>query len=81
MADLAGMPEAVPDGPVVDETDLKGKFDFVLKWTPGNAPVTNLNAPPEIFTAIREQTGLRLKAAEAPVPVLAIDHIEGPFSN
>ncbi len=35
MADLAGvMQGAVLDKPVVDQTGLKGKFDFTLTWTP-----------------------------------------------
>lgn len=81
MADFAGMLDWTLDRPVIDETGLGGGFDFVLKWTPGNAPVTNLNAPPDIFTAIQEQIGLKLQATKSPAPVLVIDHIERPSGN
>jgi uncharacterized protein (TIGR03435 family) len=39
------------------------------------------NSPPGLFTAIREQIGLRLDATKAPVDVLVIDHIEKPSPN
>ena len=36
---------------------------------------------PEIFTAIRQQLGLELKADKGPVDVIVIDHIDRPSPN
>lgn len=88
IADFAkGMQDAFLDRPVVDQTGLKNRYDFVLKWTgddsqtycpPGSA---DSNAPPGLFTAIEEQLGLKLTATKAPISVMVIDHIEVPSEN
>jgi uncharacterized protein (TIGR03435 family) len=77
---------------VVDETGLKGKYDFTLKWAPDDAAAqseTGSNAAgetpdaagPSIFTAIQEQLGLKLEPAKRPVECLVIDHVEMPSEN
>jgi uncharacterized protein (TIGR03435 family) len=93
MADFTGtMQQMVLDRPVVDQTGLQGKWDFILKWTPDEsqfaglgmkvpAPSDAADAPPPLFTAIQEQIGLKLSVEKAPVPVLVIDHIERPSGN
>ena len=93
MADFAGvMQTAVLDRPVVDQTGLSGRFDFELKWTPDEtqfaglgvrvpAPSDDLAAPPDLFTAIQEQLGLKLQSTKAPVEVLVIDRVEKPSEN
>ena len=63
--------------PVVDQTGLKGAFDFTLKWTPGEVGADL----PSFFTAIREQLGLMLVPSKAPIEVIVIDHIEQPSAN
>ena len=86
------MQAAVLDRPVVDQTGITGRFDFTLKWTPDEsqfivlggykAPATEkADAPPNLFTAIQEQLGLKLDAVKAPVDVLVIDHAEKPSDN
>jgi uncharacterized protein (TIGR03435 family) len=65
---------------VVDKTNLEGRYDLKLQWTPDDAPAT-ADSSPELFTAIEEQMGLQLKAAKEPVAVLVIDHIEPPSPN
>jgi uncharacterized protein (TIGR03435 family) len=68
--------------PVIDMTRLKGAFDISLTWTPDDTPVSGSNAgDPSLYTAIREQLGLRLDAAKASVEVIVITHIERPSEN
>lgn len=74
--------EFLLDRPVVDETGLKGKYDFELKWTvDGAPPQTDPNAPPGLFTAVQEQLGLKIEATRGPAEVLVIDHAEKPSAN
>jgi uncharacterized protein (TIGR03435 family) len=94
MEDFAGVMQlAVLDRPVVDQTGLAGKYDFTLSWTPDESQFTGMGvqvpppptddpaAPPDLFTAIQEQLGLRLEATKAPVDVLVIDRVEKPSAN
>ena len=67
------------DRVVVDRTGLTGRFDWDMQWTQealsaggGAAPTVSL------FTALREQLGLRLQAQRAPVDVLVIERAERP---
>ena len=82
IADFAdGMQDVFMDKPVVDRTGLNDRYDFVLKWTPDEAPAADPNAPPDLFTAIQEQLGLKLVSTKAPVKVFVIDHIQKPSGN
>jgi bla regulator protein blaR1 len=69
--------------PVIDQTGLKGAYDFTLNSSP-EQPVTP-DAPaetdPPMFTAIQQQLGLRLVPSKGPVEVIVIDHIELPSAN
>ncbi len=71
--------------PVVDQTGLKGAFDFTLKWVPdqlaASAADKEVADAPSFFTAIREQLGLMLVPSKAPVEVIVIDRIERPSAN
>lgn len=77
------------DQPVLDQTGLDKFYDFKLEWTPELPPNMagrqDLNLPPtsgpDIFTAVREQLGLRLESRKGPVQVMVIDHIEKPSEN
>ena len=92
MADFAdGMQASFMDRPVVNQTGLTDRYDFLLKWTPDGSqsglgekmppPADDANAPPGLYTAIEEQLGLKLVSTKAPVDVLVIDHIEMPSEN
>lgn len=98
MSDLAGVLQAmVVDRPVVDQTGLDGKFDFVLKFTPddsmfnghppqlpnkGDAAKTDaVESLPSLFEAMQTQLGLKLEAQKTAVDVIAIDHLEKPSAN
>ncbi len=67
---------------VVDQTGLKGAYDFTLTWKPETvtAPEETSDAP-SLFTAIQEQLGLRLVPSRAPVEVIVVDHVEPPSAN
>jgi uncharacterized protein (TIGR03435 family) len=90
IADFAGLLQAlVLDRPVVDQTGLGNKrFNFVLRWTPsvmGQAaasdPASNPDAPPDIFTAVQQQLGLKFDSTKAPVDVMVVDKVERPGEN
>ena len=62
---------------VVDGTGLDGLYDITLRWAP--AGVADAGGPdPSLFTALREQLGLTLEDARAPVQVMVIDSVERP---
>ena len=68
--------------PVDDETGLAGVFDFVLQWSPDVADPSTDQAPASLFTALREQLGLRLVARRMPVDVVVIDRVDSqPAEN
>ncbi len=93
IGDFAGLlQEVVLDRPVLDQTGLTGRYDFTLNWTPDDSqfggmgakvppPTDNGNPPPNLYTAIQEQIGLKLDATHAPAEVLVIDHVEKPSAN
>lgn len=72
---------------VIDKTGLTGKYDFTVKWEPDSgafgpdAPVAPDSSGPSIFTAVREDLGLRLQSAKGPVEIIVIDHVEKPDAN
>jgi uncharacterized protein (TIGR03435 family) len=81
--------------PVSDKTELKGVYDFKLRFTPddrlqppsGSPPSLRLPPPPadsnapSLFDALQEQLGLKLESGKGPVEVIVIDHVEGPSGN
>jgi bla regulator protein blaR1 len=75
--------------PVVDRTGLGGSFNFKLNWMPPDGATPSgpgpLSTPdqtgPSIFTAVREQLGLELKATKGLAEVLIVDHVERPSAN
>lgn len=69
------------DRPVIDRTALHGHYDFTLKWTYDLSAEDESGAPPSLFTALREQLGLRMDAVRGPAEVLVIDTVERPSEN
>jgi uncharacterized protein (TIGR03435 family) len=91
MGDFTGlMQEAVLDRPVLDQTGITGRYDFTLVWTPDDSQFAGMGvkipppaaedgkAPPNLYTAIQEQIGLKLDATKAPADVMVVDHVEKP---
>jgi bla regulator protein BlaR1 len=80
---------------VIDNTGLKGSYDWTLKWTPdqstsmfkgpesvqATAGAAASETGPSIFTAVQEQLGLKLESQKGPVEILVIDHVEKPSEN
>jgi uncharacterized protein (TIGR03435 family) len=82
---------------VVDKTGLAGNYNFTLRWTPDNDPFPGLRqmlresdglgaqatdaAESPLFTALREQLGLKLESQKSSVDVIVIDHIDPPSPN
>jgi uncharacterized protein (TIGR03435 family) len=94
MQDFAGtMQGAVLDRPVVDQTGLADRWDFTLTWTPDEFQFAGLgarpapptadkpDAPPDLYSAIQQQLGLKIESTKAPVDVLVIDRVEKPSEN
>jgi len=69
------------DRTVINKTGLTGRYDFQLRWTPDGTSAGATDAPPDLFTALQEQLGLKLEPAKGPVETLVIDHIEQPTDN
>jgi len=94
MAEFADFLQSrIVERPVVDQTNLSGRFDFMLKWTPDAAQLANAggtaapppppeaDAPPDLFAAMQQQLGLRLESAKTPVDVMVIDKVQKPTEN
>jgi uncharacterized protein (TIGR03435 family) len=76
--------------PVVDRTALDGKYDVVLRFAWDSAirqlPLRPQEAPepsdaPNIFTALREQLGLKLESTRAPLDYHVVERVSMPTSN
>jgi uncharacterized protein (TIGR03435 family) len=69
---------------VVDKTGLTGRYDIDLTFTPERQLPEGVNLPgpppdpngPSIYTAVREQLGLKLDSQKVQEEVLVIDHVE-----
>jgi uncharacterized protein (TIGR03435 family) len=74
--------------PVVDETGLRGTFDFALEWAPEVRGPQTPDATPEpespaptFLNAVKEQLGLKLESQKRPEEVLVFDRVEHPSDN
>jgi len=81
MADLAEFFQLMADKPVLDQTNLEGRFDFTLEWTPDVMRSTEPNQAPGLFTAVQEQLGLKLTPTRAPATVFVVDAATKPTQN
>jgi uncharacterized protein (TIGR03435 family) len=64
--------------PVVDRTELSGKYDFTLEYTeePPNVAAESVADPPvapNLFTALQQQLGVQLVRRKVPFDVLVIE--------
>jgi uncharacterized protein (TIGR03435 family) len=75
--------------PVIDRTGLKGTYRIALRWETdagearsfGEDQTPRGTAAPSIFTALREQLGLRLRPGTDALRVLLIDRVARATDN
>jgi uncharacterized protein (TIGR03435 family) len=63
---------------VLDKTDLQRAYDWTLEWS---LDPTVDSTEPSLFTALREQLGLRLNSQKGPMETLVIDSVKKPSEN
>jgi uncharacterized protein (TIGR03435 family) len=84
--ELAANVQTMAGRPVIDRTGFVGTFDIEYAFSMENPTAdtratTQLADLPDMFTAFREQLGLKLDAQENPVDVMVIDAVEQPTAN
>jgi len=70
--------QAFADRPIVDGTGLSGLFEWEVTFLPSGAVSAEV---PNLFTAFREELGLKFDAETAPFEVLVIDSVKLPTPN
>jgi uncharacterized protein (TIGR03435 family) len=76
--ELRGMVGAdLGPNPVLEDTGLKGAWNFDLRWTLTFLPPMGGNAPERItmLDAVEKQLGLKLEQKQVPTPVLVVDSV------
>lgn len=93
IAELAGSLSEMLGRPVIDKTDIPGRFHLELTWSddasggsvqslePGRDRDQEKLDAPSIFAALREELGLRLNAEKTSVEVIVIDRAAPPSPN
>ena len=80
------------DRPIIDNTGIKESFDFTLTFTLEPPPSMHDGmlghngqpvdfSGPTVFAALKQQLGLRLDAAKAPVQAISIERAQKPEAN
>ncbi len=62
--------EPILGRPVLDETDLGGRYDWELQYDP--------DAPESVIQAVRDQLGLQLTPARRPVDFIVVEPRDPP---
>jgi uncharacterized protein (TIGR03435 family) len=86
------MQRTVFDRPVVDETGLKGRYTFDLRWHPDESQFGQMQgltvpddegaeARDDVYTAARKQLGLKIQAQKTIVDVMVIDAVSQPNAD
>jgi len=82
VANLGSMARQYVPGPVVDQTGLKGAWNFSLKWTPKGQLALAGGEGITFSDAVQNGLGLRLEQATVPMPVLLVESVnETPTPN
>jgi uncharacterized protein (TIGR03435 family) len=96
LSEIAKLLYLIVDRPVIDRTEIKGRYDFDVEFAPEPGPAAFRppgEAPPplpgsgeeptapRVFSAFEKQLGLKLEPAKGPREYVVIDHIERPTRN
>lgn len=87
LSDVAGFVAELVGRPVIDRTDLKGRYDIdfkaTLDWdhmvTAGPADTVGVNSV--IFVELQEQLGIKLESTRAAVETIVIDSVQRASEN
>ena len=74
---LSAILGSILDAPVLDETGLKGTYNYSLEFSDPRLPADSRSRP-DLFTAVQEQLGLQLQPVKRPIEIIVIDHVERP---
>ena len=68
---------------VIDKTGLTAHYDWTLQWQPQRLTSAAPDAAtgPSLFTALREQLGLKLEPSRGSVQVVVVDAVSDPTPN
>jgi uncharacterized protein (TIGR03435 family) len=86
MDQLAQSLAGLAGGLVTNRTGLQGTYALTLTYSAGRGAFASADAgppdgAPELFTALKEQLGLKLQTERTMVPVFVVDYIERPSDN
>ena len=85
MEDLANLLAGRVETPVVDQTGLKGRYDFTIDvgsfLSDPTKPDQVQDMAAVLVTAVQEQLGLRLESKKGPVEMLVVEGAAKPSEN
>lgn len=82
MRRIDGVWDSLKGNPVVDQTGLRGQWDFAINVSPLNPFATAVPNAITIFDALENQLGLKLQPAKVPLPVIVVDSVsQKPTEN
>ncbi len=85
MAGMATMLAIFLRQPVIDETGLRGFYDFDVRWeAPPGAPSSNglgAEGMSQLISVLKDKFGLQLSSAPGPVEYWIVDRLEQPSEN
>jgi uncharacterized protein (TIGR03435 family) len=83
MPGMAGAPGYLFNYRVVDQTGLKGAWDFGVKWSPETlgAPSPAAGDTITLLDAIENQLGLKLRLTKIPMPAVMVDSARKPVTE
>jgi uncharacterized protein (TIGR03435 family) len=76
IAEIVPLLSQMVSAPVVDDTALKGAYDITLEWAAQLTAGPGVDQEISIFTALREQLGLRLEPVDTDVNAVVVSSID-----